>query len=122
MKVLIDEQLPVKLKYRFQDAPREIYTVKDMGWLGRKNGELLQLMLDRKIEVLLTNDHNMYYQQRIEKYGVSIININTKTNDYDDVAATIGNIKACLLQIMERTKDNISSSEKYFVLPRIVNI
>jgi len=45
MKVLIDEQLPTKLKYRFTEPDFEVFTVRDIGWLGKKNGELLQLMI-----------------------------------------------------------------------------
>lgn len=42
MKILIDEQLPTKLKYRFTEHYFDAFTVRDMGWLGKKNGELLQ--------------------------------------------------------------------------------
>jgi hypothetical protein len=35
--------LPVKLKYRFIEKGFDTCTVKDMNWLGSKNGELLQL-------------------------------------------------------------------------------
>jgi hypothetical protein len=38
MKILIDEQLPVKLKYRFQPE-LEVSTVRDEQWLGIKNGD-----------------------------------------------------------------------------------
>lgn len=40
MKILLDESLPRKLKY---DFPEEhiIFSVRDKGWLGKKNGELL---------------------------------------------------------------------------------
>jgi predicted nuclease of predicted toxin-antitoxin system len=43
MKLLIDENLPKRLKIHFPE--HEIYTVHDMGWNSKKNGELLKLML-----------------------------------------------------------------------------
>lgn len=43
MKILIDENLPLKLKENF-GAEHEIYSVRNMEWTGRKNGELLGLM------------------------------------------------------------------------------
>jgi predicted nuclease of predicted toxin-antitoxin system len=45
MKLLLDENLPVKLKYRFKEFGWEAYTVRDMQWFGKENGELLQLMV-----------------------------------------------------------------------------
>ena len=62
MKVLIDEQLPTKLKFRFLNSNHEVITVRDMEWLGKKNGELIKLMQTNGFNVLLTNDKNMYYQ------------------------------------------------------------
>jgi predicted nuclease of predicted toxin-antitoxin system len=43
MKLLLDENLPKKLKIDFQG--HEVYTVRDMGWNGIKNGELLKLLV-----------------------------------------------------------------------------
>jgi predicted nuclease of predicted toxin-antitoxin system len=42
MKLLLDENLPVKLKYRFIDKGFDAYTVRDMNWLGKENGELFK--------------------------------------------------------------------------------
>lgn len=39
MKILLDENLPKKLKKDFPE--HEIYTVKDKSWVGEKNGENL---------------------------------------------------------------------------------
>ena len=59
MKVLLDENLPRKLKadiLHFQS-----YTVTDMGWNSKKNGELLKLMLENNFSVLITFDQNIEY-------------------------------------------------------------
>ena len=42
-KVLLDENLPVKLKYRLQNVC-EIFTVKDKGWNTLENGNLIKAM------------------------------------------------------------------------------
>lgn len=42
MKILLDENMPTKVKYDFGEY-HEVMTVRDMGWLGKKNGELLGL-------------------------------------------------------------------------------
>ena len=44
MKILLDENLPKKLKADF-GTEHEVKMVRDMGWLGKKNGELLGLIV-----------------------------------------------------------------------------
>ncbi len=57
MKLLVDENLPKRLKTDF--SAHEIFIVSDMGWNSKKNGELLKLMLGAGFEVLLTFDRNL---------------------------------------------------------------
>lgn len=45
MKILLDEQLPVKLKYRF-DSSFLVFTVRDMKWLGVKDQDLFLKIKD----------------------------------------------------------------------------
>ncbi len=47
MKILLDESLPRKLRNSFE-ASHEVLTVRNQGWLGRKNGELLSLMVENE--------------------------------------------------------------------------
>jgi predicted nuclease of predicted toxin-antitoxin system len=57
MKLLLDENLPKRLKEDFPE--HEVYTVRDKNWNGVKNGELLKLMLDNGFQALLTFDKNL---------------------------------------------------------------
>ncbi len=57
MKILLDESLPRKLKYDFGQE-HEVRTVRDMLWLGKKNGELLKLMTDNNFELFITVNRN----------------------------------------------------------------
>jgi len=41
------------LKYDF-DAKHEVFTVRDKGWLGKKNGTLLRLMAEDNFEIFVT--------------------------------------------------------------------
>jgi predicted nuclease of predicted toxin-antitoxin system len=99
MKILIDEQLPTKLKQVFLDSNSEVFTVRDMKWLGTKNGELLKLMREHNFQILITNDKNLYYQQKISALQVCILNINCKTNRFDDVIEKIDAIKSKLKEV-----------------------
>ncbi len=48
MKLLIDENLPKRLKLGFPE--HDIYTVTEMGWKSKINGELQQLMLEQDFQ------------------------------------------------------------------------
>ena len=61
MRLLLDENLPKRLKADFPE--HEIFTVRDKGWNGIKNGELLQLMVADNFNALLTFDKNLQHQQ-----------------------------------------------------------
>lgn len=47
---MLDESLPRKLKKYFE-IEHEVYTVRDKGWLGLKNGSLLKLMVENGFQV-----------------------------------------------------------------------
>lgn len=53
-KVLLDENLPVRIKYRLQDAC-EIYTVSDKGWNALENGDLIEAMEQNSFDYLVTS-------------------------------------------------------------------
>ena len=72
MKILLDESLPRKLRNDFS-SDHEVWTVRDKGWLGKKNGELLQLMIQSGFELFVTIDRNLPYQQNITRLPVTII-------------------------------------------------
>jgi predicted nuclease of predicted toxin-antitoxin system len=80
MKLLLDENLPKRLKEHF--AEHEIYTVRDMGWNGVKNGELLKLMIADGFHVLITFDKNLQFQQNFAKYTLPIVVLNEFDNTY----------------------------------------
>lgn len=79
MKILLDESLPRKLKYDF-GGEHEVLTVRDMGWLGKKNGELLKLMTDNIFELFVTVDKNLPYQQILQRLQLTIIVLCAKNN------------------------------------------
>jgi len=55
MKLLLDENLPIRLKLQF---PKNIIviTVNEMGWTSMKNGDLLHIMENNKFDGLITSD------------------------------------------------------------------
>ena len=59
MRPLLDENLLRRPKQDF--AEHEIFTVRDKGWNGIQNGELLSLMLAAGFQALLTFDKNLQH-------------------------------------------------------------
>jgi predicted nuclease of predicted toxin-antitoxin system len=73
MKLLLDENLPVKLKYRLIERGVEAFTVTDKKWNSKKNGELLSLMLSEKFTHMLTFDRSISFQQNFIAYPVCVV-------------------------------------------------
>ncbi|MBC6613076.1 DUF5615 family PIN-like protein [Hymenobacter sp. BT507] len=83
MKLLLDENLPKRLKTDFLD--HEIYTVRDKGWNGIKNGQLMRLMLENNFQALLTFDKNLQYQQNFHKYTITVFVLSAANNTYREL-------------------------------------
>ncbi len=79
MKILLDESLPRKLKFDF-GTEHEVWSVKDKGWLGKKNGELLKVMIADEFDVFVTIDRNLPYQQNTERLPLTIFVLCAKDN------------------------------------------
>ena len=95
-KVLLDENLPVKLKYRLQDVC-EIFTLNDKSWNALENGELITAMQQDRFDYLLTSDKNLQYQQNLSKYSMSLIILNVSNNNYETVLPLVDEIKKVLI-------------------------
>jgi predicted nuclease of predicted toxin-antitoxin system len=96
MKLLLDENLPKRLK---QDFPEfEVSTVRDAEWNGLSNGHLIKRMMENDFEVLITFDKNLQYQQNFGKYPVHVIVLSAFSNRYKHLNPLVGKIKEALLK------------------------
>ncbi len=95
MKILLDENLPAKLKYDFGDG-FEVRTVKDMGWLGKKNGELLGLAAFNGFDLFITLDKNLKYQQNLDKVDLKFILLLANDNKHQTLQPFIDKVKTLL--------------------------
>lgn len=75
MRVLVDENLPVRFFSELL-SEFEICTVRDLGWSGMKNGELLK-RVEGAFEVFVTADKNLRYQQSLTGRSFAIVEIFT---------------------------------------------
>jgi hypothetical protein len=80
MRLLLDENLPKRLKQDF--LTHEVFTVREKSWNGIKKGELLKLLLEHSFDALLTFDKNLQHQQNFQKYTKSVFVLSAKMNTY----------------------------------------
>ena len=94
MKVLLDENLPKKLKIDLQEF--EVFTVRDKDWNGKKNGELLALLVSDNFDELITFDKNLQYQQNFKKYSIPVLVLNALDNTHITLCKLVPQIKIIL--------------------------
>ena len=82
MKILIDACLPRRLKAELPG--HSVFTVPEMGWAGKKNGELLALM-SGVFDVFMTADQNLQYQQQIAQHTIAFIVLVAASNKLESL-------------------------------------
>lgn len=70
MNILLDECTPRVVKQRLPHL--DIRTTQEMGWAGRKNGELLA-MAESQFDVFITTDKNLRYQQNLTGRRLALV-------------------------------------------------
>ncbi len=100
MKLLLDENLPVKLKYRFTEQGINAFTVRDMRWLGKKNGDLLKAMIENDFTLFITVDNNLTFQNNFENYPIAVMVLIAPDNTYDTIMKSFG-------EILNSLKENV---------------
>ena len=83
MRILLDECVPRPLR---RELPgHHVRTVVEMGWAGKRNGELLQLMVANAFSILITVDQNLQHQQNLHAAGVAVVVLFGTTNRLADL-------------------------------------
>src|SRR5256885_13215051 len=94
MRILLDECVPRLLR---RELPgHDVRTVPEMGWSGKKNGELLSLMETQNFGVFVTVDQNLSYQQSLREAGLAIVLLVAHTNRFADLLALVPALRARL--------------------------
>ncbi len=96
MRILLDENLPSKLKFDFP-FEIEVKTVKDMGWKGKQNGELLRLIDSTGFDLFITLDKNLRHQQNLDRYTFRFILLVAFDNKHQTLQPLITKIHDLLL-------------------------
>ena len=94
MKIIIDECLPRKLKRELSD--HDVQTVQEAGWSGKKNGELLRLLAAAQVEVFVTIDGNLQYQQALQHQSIGFVVLSAKNNKVETLLPLMAEVRAAL--------------------------
>ena len=78
MRLLIDECLPRALKRLLQE----------MGWSGKKNGELLSLA-EAEFDAVLTMDQGFEHQQNFSRRRIAILLLVAISNQIEDLVPIV---------------------------------
>jgi hypothetical protein len=94
MRVLLDENLPLRLAAEFEG--HECSHVISLGWAGTKNGELLDLARREGFDVLITFDHGIPKDHDISNQAVSVFVLKPQGQGLPAVRALLGEVLAAL--------------------------
>ncbi len=96
MKLLLDENVPKRLKQELEDF--EVFTVWEKAWTGKSNGELIRLMMAEHFDALITFDRNLEHQQNFRKFPITVFVLNAPDNTYQTLKRLTPTLKAKLRQ------------------------
>ena len=98
LRVLLDECLPKKLKREFVGCV--VSTVPEMGWAGKKNGELMKVAHGH-FDVFVTADQNLQYQQNLAYADVGVIVLVAVNNRIESLAPLMPQVNEALQSIVD---------------------
>ena len=97
MRVLLDENIDRLLKPLF-DSKFEVLTVRERGWHGKRNGELLQTAA-QEFDAFVTMDSNLEYQQNLRVLKLGVVVLRATSNAYSIVAPLLPKVNDALRRI-----------------------
>ena len=94
MHVLLDENLPHKLRQLFEDNI-EVVTVGYRGWRGKENGELLRIAAP-EFDAFITMDGGIPNQQNLGEINIGIVLLEAASNRFEELAPLISQVNVVL--------------------------
>jgi hypothetical protein len=94
--VLLDECVDRRLAREI--TGHEVHTVPQMGWAGKRNGELLTLAA-ANFDAFITVDRNLPIQHDISQYDLSLIVLVARSNRLADLLPLVPQVLAKLSTI-----------------------
>lgn len=95
MRIILDECLPRRLVRDLQ--PYTATTVPRQGWAGRKNGDLLRVIIP-EFDVFITLDSNLVHQQHLTGIDLCIITLHAPNSRYETLLPMVPQILAAITE------------------------
>ena len=106
MRLLLDECVPRNFKDALQG--HDARTAQEMGWSGKRNGEVLRLMREHRFDVFITVDQNVGFQQNVAASGIAVIVLAARSNRLKDLLPLAGGVLQKLSQIKPGALERVS--------------
>ena len=100
MRILLDESLPIELCSEV--SGHDVRYVREMGWSGLKNGELLRRAA-ASFDLLLTADQNLEYQQNLNRLPVAVVVLVAPSNRIEQLRPLLLRLPNILASLRPRT-------------------
>lgn len=97
MRVLLDEQLPRRLAREL--SWHDITTVQEQGWSGLKNGELLERASTAGIDVIVTKDQGIEFQQSLSRATIGVVLLVAPSNAMEDLLPLVPGTLAAIGEV-----------------------
>ena len=91
MKILLDECVTKRLKKHL--AEFEIFTVRELGSGGIRNGQLMTYCVENSFDILLTIDKNLLFQQNLHKFPITIVVLNCLISKVEELVTFLPSFK-----------------------------
>ena len=98
VRILLDEDVPLRLRHHLEDEATVVKTVQYRGWKGKKNGELLALA-GKAFEILVTTDTNLRYQQDVQSFEIAVIVLRPRTKSLAHLVELVSSIRGLLPKV-----------------------
>ena len=107
MRLLLDECVPRKFKEALPG--HQVSTAREMGWSGKRNGELLALMREHRFEAFVTVDQNVEFQQNGKASGIAVVVLAARTNRLKELRPLAPAVLRKLSTIRPGTLERVSA-------------
>lgn len=99
MRLLLDESVPRRFRHAL--PTHTVKTAVEMGWSGKKNGQLLTLAA-AEFEAFITVDQNLPYQQNTAALPIAVIVLVAPSNKLHALLPLVPRLEEVLATLQPR--------------------
>ena len=97
MRVLLDECVPRPLRREL--AGHDVQTVQELGWAGKRNGELIELIRTADFDAFVTTDQRLEYQQNIAAAKIPVVVLAAHRNTLQALLPLVPKLRSTLRRV-----------------------